>query len=238
MDFDEKPSHFSFVIDDSSGVNITVYLPRAEVVTTATGRTVGGGYGRTSYAAGRYGANVFAGPGQLIPQQPGLREGKSVLGYKVDITGVEIGNVVKVKGGVGEWLGTRQLTLERICELRSFSSSSYFITLEALLDKCRLISLVYNQTTSDELVAWSAAASLYEAVLSKPWVLIESQVKRLKAEADGTMKRREERRKRKREREMRQASGEGLRKDGKRSEIRNGGEGSTIRPEGKMSRTT
>lgn len=36
-------------------------------------------------------------------------------GYSVNLKGIDIGSVVKVKGGISEFRGGKQITLERIC---------------------------------------------------------------------------------------------------------------------------
>lgn len=41
--------------------------------------------------------------------------GRTATGRTVDLTGVDIGAVVKVKGGLGEFRGEKQVLLERIC---------------------------------------------------------------------------------------------------------------------------
>ena len=40
--------------------------------------------------------------------------GRSLTGNVVDMKGLDIGTVVKVKGGIGEFRGEKQITLERI----------------------------------------------------------------------------------------------------------------------------
>ena len=44
-----------------------------------------------------------------------LAKGTSATGRAVDLSGVDIGTVVKVKGGVGSFRDVRQMLLERIC---------------------------------------------------------------------------------------------------------------------------
>lgn len=41
--------------------------------------------------------------------------GLSATGRTIDLTGVDIGAVVKIKGGVGVFRGEKQVQLERIC---------------------------------------------------------------------------------------------------------------------------
>lgn len=42
-------------------------------------------------------------------------KGVTATGRDVDLSGVDIGTVVKVKGGVGSFREVRQMLLERIC---------------------------------------------------------------------------------------------------------------------------
>lgn len=41
--------------------------------------------------------------------------GQTATGHTVDLTGVDIGAVVKIKGGLGVFRGEKQVLLERIC---------------------------------------------------------------------------------------------------------------------------
>lgn len=50
--------------------------------------------------------------------------GVTATGRTVDLTGLDIGAVVKVKGGVGVYRGQKQVLLERLC---TFISSSIVI---------------------------------------------------------------------------------------------------------------
>ena len=43
------------------------------------------------------------------------RVGISDTGGTIDFSKVDIGSVVKVKGGIGEWRGEKKITLERLC---------------------------------------------------------------------------------------------------------------------------
>lgn len=42
--------------------------------------------------------------------------GITATGLSIDLTGVDVGSIVKVKGGIGEFRGVRQMTLEKISE--------------------------------------------------------------------------------------------------------------------------
>lgn len=44
--------------------------------------------------------------------------GVTATGRTIDLTGVDVGAVVKVKGGIGMFRGAKQVQLERICTFR------------------------------------------------------------------------------------------------------------------------
>lgn len=44
-----------------------------------------------------------------------LQLGLTATGRTVDLTGVDVGAVIKVKGGVGVYRGEKQVVLERLC---------------------------------------------------------------------------------------------------------------------------
>ena len=50
-----------------------------------------------------------------LKKHDALAKGVSATGRAVDLSGVDIGTVVKVKGGVGSFRDVRQMLLERIC---------------------------------------------------------------------------------------------------------------------------
>ena len=43
-------------------------------------------------------------------------EGVTATGRTIDLSGIDIGTVVKAKGGIGSFRGERQMQLERICK--------------------------------------------------------------------------------------------------------------------------
>ena len=55
-----------------------------------------------------------------LKKHDALAKGISATGRAVDLSGVDIGTVVKVKGGVGSFRDVRQMLLERICMSLSF----------------------------------------------------------------------------------------------------------------------
>ena len=82
------------VLDDSSGANIEITC------------------GRTSHQKQEADANAIT---SHVPAKEEARMiGNTAQGYEVDLTGVDVGSVVKVKGGIGCFRGEKQMTLERL----------------------------------------------------------------------------------------------------------------------------
>ena len=102
--FDEYPNRWIFQLDDSSGSTIEVTCPRTvlpNAVTTVAERE---------------------------ETRAQARRSKTVLGNDIDMTGIDLGIVVKVKGGLNEFRGEKQITLERISMEFSDSGSSLLPT--------------------------------------------------------------------------------------------------------------
>ena len=113
--FDEYPKRWVFVLDDSSGVNIEVTCARKPQPLSTEPVP---GFSVTERGHG----------GGVVAEEDGLslskmsRIGATASGNKVDMTGVDLGTVVKVKGGIGEFRGERQVTLERISRTTPFAT--------------------------------------------------------------------------------------------------------------------
>ena len=90
--FDSYPSRWIMILDDGSGLTVEVVCGRV------TGEKEGGTGGKAVVGRG---------------EQP--QAGMSATGRSIDLTGVDVGSVVKVKGGVGVFRGEKQLMLERLC---------------------------------------------------------------------------------------------------------------------------
>ena len=75
-----------------------------------------------------------------------------------DLTDVDVGSVVKVKGTVGDWRGTRQILLERIGVVKD---------------------------TNEEVQCWEQNTKFLADILSKPWYVSPREQKRLLKEAEG-----------------------------------------------------
>ena len=88
------------VLDDSSGMNIEVTCGRS-----ATRGSTGKDMAPNGLSALR-GATGAGDESQL---------GTTATGRMVDLKGVDVGAVVKVKGGIGKFREEKQVILERLC---------------------------------------------------------------------------------------------------------------------------
>ena len=95
VSFDNFKARWVFILDDSSGATIEVMCPRD-----------------TAYIPNELCATTSETAGRL--GDPDVARGKSVTGNKIDMGGIELGAVVKVKGGIGTFRGEKQILLERI----------------------------------------------------------------------------------------------------------------------------
>lgn len=96
---DLYPTRWIALLDDSSGATIEITCGRPAPTPTAPNAN------STSLAEGS------AGLGRL----DAFDKGVTATGRDVDLSGVDIGTVVKVKGGMGSFREVRQMLLERIC---------------------------------------------------------------------------------------------------------------------------
>lgn len=87
-----------------------------------------------------------------------LTEGHTATGRNIDLRGVDIGSVVKLKGGIGQFRGEKQVLLERI-------------------------SIIYS--TSEESAAWAENTEFRSSILSSPWVVSAKDEQRAKRKAEG-----------------------------------------------------
>lgn len=100
--FDVYDRVFVLTIDDSSGVNIEVKYDRATPAASGVGDV-------TDNQARKYEANkTLASDGVLDTS------GVTATGRKIRPSGVDIGSVVKIKGGIKAFRAQKQVTLERI----------------------------------------------------------------------------------------------------------------------------
>ncbi|CAF9912421.1 hypothetical protein IMSHALPRED_000311 [Imshaugia aleurites] len=152
------PTRWIALLDDSSGALIEITCGRPAPAPTARNENP------TSLAQGWTGLDVCS-------------KGVTATGRDVDLSGVDVGTVVKVKGGVGSFRDVRQMLLERISIVR---------------------------TTNEEAAAWAENTVFRKEILGKPWVVSEEDEERARRKAEGSdreKRAREERRKRKRREE-------------------------------------
>ena len=106
--FDTLDYRWNFQIDDGSGAAIEVTCPRERPSISEPSTTT-----NTTTAQN----NPFRDLGM---------KGRTLSGVEIDMLGVDLGAVVKVKGGIGEFRGERTITLERI-SMSSPSSNSILL---------------------------------------------------------------------------------------------------------------
>jgi hypothetical protein len=110
--------------------------------------------------------------GQALPTTP--TQGRTLQGNVLDLKDVDIGTVVKVKGGLGAYRGVPQLLLERIgLRQEAFSGPNPLTHPPAILP-----------TTTAEATAWHSLATFHSTILSRPWLLSATDERRLRASAD------------------------------------------------------
>jgi len=94
VDFEAYSNRFIIVLDDSSGTNIEVTCGRASPAVQNR--------------------DVNAATGHTPVREQARMIGNTAQGNSVDLTGVDIGSIIKVKGGIGCFRGEKQLALERL----------------------------------------------------------------------------------------------------------------------------
>ena len=90
------------VLDDSTGSTIEIFCKRESITPSQT--LVGKGSSK----------------GSLVDLNNKLEENQEVIGLTaqgnmVNFKGIDIGSIIKVKGGVGEFRQEKQVLLERVC---------------------------------------------------------------------------------------------------------------------------
>ncbi|MCJ1388389.1 hypothetical protein MMC18_001236 [Xylographa bjoerkii] len=192
--FDASDYRVTFCLDDSSGHTVEVTCPRD--------RTGAGAITNSAATA------------KTPAQTPNIK-GRTLSGVAIDLAGLDVGSVVKVKGGVGVFRGERQVELERIgtvprhapptsCSLHTHTPTPLDSALGYYMSPTNLRPVAYLapiHTTTAEAAAWREAQLFRTAVLSVPWSLTPDEQRRLKEEADGTAQCVAEKARRKAERE-------------------------------------
>lgn len=82
------------VLDDSSGENIEVTCGRVTEEST----------------------DAKPEAQKLTKSKTNAATGKTTLNNTVDMTGIDVGSVVKIKGCIGSFRGMKQIQLERLCK--------------------------------------------------------------------------------------------------------------------------
>ncbi|MCJ1471041.1 hypothetical protein MMC07_009689 [Pseudocyphellaria aurata] len=141
--FDSTPGRWFIQLDDNSGATIELTCERQ----TAVAATVDAN--DSDEARLTCSDNV-------IDQRNKI--GVTATGRTVDFTGLDVGAVVKVKGGVGVFRGEKQVLLESLSLLCS---------------------------TNEEVASWAETSAFRRDVLNVPWVLKEQDLKRAARKAEG-----------------------------------------------------
>ncbi|KAL2046824.1 hypothetical protein N7G274_000842 [Stereocaulon virgatum] len=134
---DEWPTRLVMLLDDSSGALVEVTCARPRPTLKAP-----------------------------VPDEHNLKDmisvkpttGVTATGRTIDLDGIEIGTVVKVKGGVKTYRSERQMQLERIVIIR---------------------------TTNEEAAAWAENTAFRRDILNIPWVVSEKDEERARRKAEG-----------------------------------------------------
>lgn len=133
VDFEAYDKRIVLVLDDSSGANIEITCARLPP--------------DSRDKPGKNEANPVK--AEKDTPKDNRMIGQTKRGYTVDLTGVDVGSVVKVKGGIGSFRGEKQMTLERLTLVR---------------------------TTNEEAEAWAQNAAYRRDILSKPWVMSDDDL--------------------------------------------------------------
>lgn len=177
---DEFSNRVCFTIDDGSGATIEATClapPRPDVPLDGT----------------ESGTAAAAGAALVISRAP---DDQMVSPDGPKLKGVDVGAVVKVKGGISVFRGVRQVAMKAVAILGD---------------------------TNAEVNAWREGVRFRKEVLKNPWVVTKEEEQRCREEAEGEKWRVEEEERRKRRREMRAKKEEerhgGERKKEKRSRL-------------------
>ena len=155
---DVYPTRWIIVLDDSSGATLEITCGR-----------------RTSNS--KQTASILLVDDYKVPESASLStKGVTATGKDIDLSDMDIGTVVKVKGGIGNFRGQKQMLLERLSIIR---------------------------TTNEEVLAWGENSAFREEVLDVPWLLCEKDQIQARKQAEGFDRKQKRRDERKRKREYR-----------------------------------
>ncbi|KAL8730297.1 MAG: hypothetical protein Q9166_004180 [cf. Caloplaca sp. 2 TL-2023] len=157
--FDVYPNRITMTLDDSSGRTIEIFCKK-ETASAAPGICT---------TVDNHGAITL----NKVPVQRDDEHVCTTSEGKVDLRDFDVGSVVKIKGGISEFRGEKQVTLERISLVR---------------------------TTNEEAAAWVGTATFHRDILGKPWTVNEREQQRAKRKATGLDREREAKKERRRRR--------------------------------------
>ena len=172
--FEVITNRFILILDDCSGATIEATCVRKVPGTSLTNYGVGATYRRDQTEK----VDDDEGNGDTKAPKAMIRidmRGVTATGREVDLQEIDIGSVVKVKGGIGKFRGQRQIDLERVSVVRS---------------------------TAEEATAWTENLKFRQDVLDRPWAVAEEEVEGAKRELDGLDREKELMQRRKRRRMM------------------------------------
>ncbi|KAL8952159.1 MAG: hypothetical protein Q9222_001913 [Ikaeria aurantiellina] len=146
--FEVYPNRITMTLDDTSGLTIEIFCKK-ETTGLSMINTMVDHYGTVTLKNARKSSD-----GERVCT---TSEGK------VSLQEIDVGSVVKIKGGLSEFRGEKQATLERI-------------------------SLVH--TTNEEVEAWAQNTAFYQHTLSRPWTISERERQQAKLKATGKERKR------------------------------------------------
>lgn len=145
---DEFPGRMIYTLDDSSGINI-------EVTCAAPRRPENGGGHTGALDAMNANTKPASGP---VPVQPVIVEPQEIISPDgPNLTNIDVGSVVKVKGGIGIFREQKQIRLKVITVLGD---------------------------TNAEVKCWKDMMKFKMEVLSKPWVVTAEEEEKCRLEVD------------------------------------------------------
>ncbi|CAF9931613.1 MAG: hypothetical protein HETSPECPRED_008144 [Heterodermia speciosa] len=159
--FDAHEYRFIMVLDDSSGATIEITCGRPKEQSAGTNLDI---------------------PSTTTKYTSNSMIGKTAQGNTIDLTGVDVGSVIKIKGTIGTFRGTRQIHLERLC--KTFQMAVYKGQHDIATYAERPLTGIIR-TTNEEVSTWNDSITFRRNVLSKPWVLTDQEERRAKRKAEG-----------------------------------------------------
>ncbi|MCJ1367673.1 hypothetical protein MMC16_006807 [Acarospora aff. strigata] len=163
---DEYEKRWIATVDDGSGATVEIACAKA--------------VGKLAGEESVNGNGAGDGDGNAIGKGDGETTTITITstGQAIDLRAIEVGSVIKAKGGIGEFRGVRQMLLERIALIKS---------------------------TNEEIQAWNDMTRFRTGVLSQPWIVAPEMQQALLEEANGTKRRKGERERRRKEKDRNKA---------------------------------